>query len=324
METRRSERLRDRFVGAALGTFVGDALGMAVEGWPPALIRRRFGILERMEHGRFPSGWYTDDTEMMIGILECLAETGRFDPDITARNFLNNYHPERGYGSRIHGVMGRLARGESWDRAGTDSFGNGSAMRVAPIGFFFYDDLPRLKQAALMSSRITHFHPQGLAGAVVQAATVALAVKSGMAGEKVDCKAFCTTISGLVKDVDAGFASAVLEIPLESTGDLENDVKLIRKRFSCDFSALGAVPPAIAAFLMTDHFRAALILAVNIGGDADTIGAMTGAIAGGYYGALQFPDDWVGILENKEKGKDYVIAIAQKAANIFLQERRLI
>jgi ADP-ribosylglycohydrolase len=323
MEAIPAERLRDRFVGAAMGTFVGDALGMAVEGWPPALIRRQFGRLERMEPGRFPPGCYTDDTEMMIGILECLAQVGRFDPDITAQNFVKNYNPQRGYGSRIHGVMGRLAQSEPWDRAGTDSFGNGSAMRVAPIGFFFHDDLDRLKEAAILSSRITHFHPQGLAGAVAQAAAVGLAVKSGAADERVERKAFRGAISALVEDLDATFARAILDIPLKSTGDLDGDVEMLRRRFSCDITAIGAVPPAIAAFLLTDHFRAALILAVNTGGDADTIGAMAGAIAGGYYGALQFPHDWVEMLENEEKGRDYVIALAHRAADIFIEERGL-
>ncbi|MBW2149544.1 MAG: ADP-ribosylglycohydrolase family protein [Deltaproteobacteria bacterium] len=314
METISAERVRDRFAGAALGTFVGDALGMAVEGWSPALIHRRFGRLETMEPGRFPKGYYTDDTEMMIGILECLAEVGRFDPDITARNFLTNFHPDRGYGNRIYGIMARLAQGEPWDRVGTDSFGNGSAMRVAPIGFFFHDDPTQLKEAALLSSRITHFHPRGLAGAAAQASAVGLAVRHGVADDAADHRAFCEIVAGTVEDVDAGFARAVMNIPLESTGDLDGDIELIRERFACDVTAIGAVPAAIAAFLLTDDFRGALILAVNLGGDADTVGAMTGAIAGGYYGMSRFPREWVDELENNVKGRDYVIALAQKCA----------
>ncbi len=322
MESKWPEKLRDRFVGSALGTFVGDALGMAVEGWSPALIRRRFGRLESMKPGRFPKGYYTDDTEMMIGILECLVEVERFNPEIAARNFLTNFHPERGYGSRIYGVMGRLARGKPWNHVGTDSFGNGSAMRVAPIGFFFHDDLTQLKKAALLSSRITHFHPQGLAGAVAQAAAVGLVVRYGIADEALDRQAFCKTIAELVKDIDARFARYIMDIPMESTGDLDGDVELLRKRFSCDVRAIEAVPPAIAAFLLANDFRGALILAVNLGGDADTIGAMTGAIAGGYYGMIQFPEEWINDLENDEKGRDYVITLARNAADLFLKKRR--
>jgi ADP-ribosylglycohydrolase len=87
--------LRNRFRGSAVGTFVGDALGRTVEGWPASAIRRSFGILERMA-----DGIYTDDTEMMMGIMESLCEEGRFDPGLTARKFLHNFTPTRGYGGR--------------------------------------------------------------------------------------------------------------------------------------------------------------------------------------------------------------------------------
>ena len=119
--------LRDRFRGSAIGTFVGDAMGRVVEGWPASAIRRSFGILKEIAEGI-----YTDDTEMMMGIMESLLETGGFDPNLTAQKFLHNFTPARGYGGRIYGVMDRLRRGIPWNQAGTDSWGNGSAMRVAP------------------------------------------------------------------------------------------------------------------------------------------------------------------------------------------------
>ena len=176
------ERLFDHFAGSALGTFIGDALGMPLEGWPPQAIRRRFGLLSELIDGRFPAGHYTDDTEMMISLLETLVAAEGFDPAVAARRFLANFHPERGYGGRIYGIMDLLAAGEPWDRVGTDSFGNGSAMRVAPIGFFYFDDLEQLDRAAAGQAAITHTHPEGLAGAVVQAGAVALAMRAGLEG----------------------------------------------------------------------------------------------------------------------------------------------
>ena len=75
-----------------------------------------------------------------------------------------------------------------------------------------------------------------------------------------------------------------------------------------------AVPPAIASFLLTDSFKDAVVTGINLGGDTDTIGAMTGAIAGAYYGYSQIPEEWIQGLENTAKGRDYVIGSARKAA----------
>ena len=141
--------MTDKFKGSALGTFVGDAMGREVEGWSWDMIRVRHGLLQGVG-----KGMYTDDTEMMIGIMESLKEDPRFDPALTARKFLENFDPLRGYGARIYGVMARLRRGVSWDQVGTDSWGNGGAMRIAPIGFFFYDDRERLVDAALVCTQI--------------------------------------------------------------------------------------------------------------------------------------------------------------------------
>jgi poly(ADP-ribose) glycohydrolase ARH3 len=137
--------LKDHFLGSALGTFVGDAMGREVEGWSWEQIRARHGILRGIGEG-----FYTDDTEMMIGLMESLREDPGFDPSITAQCFLANFHPYRGYGARIYGIMDQLSQGASWDEVGTDSWGNGGAMRIAPIGFFFYDELERLLEAALL------------------------------------------------------------------------------------------------------------------------------------------------------------------------------
>ncbi|NVL91276.1 MAG: ADP-ribosylglycohydrolase family protein, partial [Desulfobacterales bacterium] len=144
------DKLLDRFLGSALGTFVGDALGEPVEGWSHRSIYSRFGLLDTMIR---KEGRYTDDTQMMIGILETLVEKVGFDPAICAKKFQENFDPARGYGRRIFGVMERISQGIPWDQVGTDSFGNGGAMRIAPIGCFYYRDLQVLKENAIISAR---------------------------------------------------------------------------------------------------------------------------------------------------------------------------
>ncbi len=301
--------LGERFKGSAIGTFVGDAMGRVVEGWPASAIRRSFGILEEMVEGI-----YTDDTEMMMGIMESLCEAGSFDPSVTARKFLHNFNPTRGYGGRIYGVMDRLRRGVPWNQAGTDSWGNGSAMRVAPIGFFFHDDPAKLREAAVQSSMITHKHSKGIAGAVAQATAVGIATREGLRGEPIEVEGFTDLIIEGVVEIDQEMADQLERIKGIEGGDLRTITDAIGSQFYCDVSAIGAVPPAIASFLLTEGFKESVVVAVNCGGDTDTLGAMSGAIAGAYYGYSHIPKQWLTPLENEGKGRDYILSLAEKLA----------
>ncbi|UCD70888.1 MAG: ADP-ribosylglycohydrolase family protein [Syntrophobacterales bacterium] len=303
--------LRDRFEGSAIGTFIGDALGRVVEGWPASAIQRSFGILEEMT-----GGIYTDDTEMMMGIMESLYEAGRFDPGLTAQRFLQNFNPTRGYGGRIYGVMDRLRRGTPWNQAGTDSWGNGSAMRIAPIGFFFYDDPVRLREAAIQSSIITHTHSRGIAGAVAQATAVGIATRKGLKGEAIEIEEFINLIIEDVGEIDQEMAHQLERIKGIERGDVRATIDSIGSHFYCDVSAIGAVPPAIASFLLSREFKESVVVAVNCGGDTDTLGAMSGAIAGAYYGYSRIPSQWLVPLENEGKGRDYILSLAERLADL--------
>ena len=309
--------LRDRFRGSAIGTFVGDALGRSVEGWPGFAIRRSFGILVQMA-----DGIYTDDTEMMMGIMEGLCEVGGFDPALTARKFLQNFNPARGYGGRIYGVMDRLRGGVPWNEAGTDSWGNGSAMRIAPIGFFYYDDPVKLREAAIQSSIITHKHAKGIAGAVVQATAVGIATRKGLEGEAIGVGEFIDLIIEDSGEIDQGMVVQLERIKEVEGGDLRVTIDAISSHFSCDVSAMGAIPPAIASFLLTKGFEESVVVAVNCGGDTDTIGAMSGAIAGAYYGYSYIPEKWLLPLENQRKGRDYVLSLADRLADCKARKQR--
>jgi poly(ADP-ribose) glycohydrolase ARH3 len=302
----------DRFKGSTLGTFVGDALGRQIEGWSSQMIQATHGLLVEMGQGI-----YTDDTEMMIGILESLVECPQFDPALTSGKFLINFNPSRGYGGRIYGVMDRLRSGVAWNESGTDSWGNGGAMRIAPIGAFFYDNPARLEEAARDCTWITHHHPLGLAGALAQARAVGLATLKGIRGEVIQKAEFIDTVMGTVAPTSEEMARAIAKIQDMDRGtDMRETISRIVSRFACDVSALGAVPPALASFLLTGSFRESVVVAVNCGGDTDTIGAMTGAIAGAYYGYDEIPREWVVGLENGPKGRDYVLSLAERLAEM--------
>ncbi len=298
------EQLLDHFLGSTLGTFVGDALGEPVEGWSHVSIQSRFGLLDKMvrEEGR-----YTDDTQMMIGILEALLESKGFDPAVCAKKFAENFDPDRGYGRRIFGVMDKIRQGISWDQVGTDSFGNGGAMRIAPIGCYYYHDAKAIKENAILCARITHNHPEGLAGAVAQATAVGLALQSGLSHQPIDPEKFLNEITAQVIDIDKGFAQALDGIKGTSRDSMLETLEAIWDQYGLSLRAVESVPASIGAFLWTKNFRDAVVLAVNLGGDTDTIGAMAGAVAGAYYGHSQIPQEWLDPLEDRVKGRDYVI-----------------
>jgi poly(ADP-ribose) glycohydrolase ARH3 len=254
---------------------------------------------------------------MMIGIMEALQENPGFDPAIASRRFLANFHPQRNYGARIYGIMEQLRQGVSWEQVGTDSWGNGGAMRIAPIGFFFYDDVSLLKKNALLCTQITHRHPQALAGALAQALTVGMATEKGITGEVFDRPAFLDELIAEVAGVDGAMAAEIGRIKELAIGDdLEAKIKRISRTFPRDVSALGAVPAAIASFLVNEDFPSTVVTAVNGGGDTDTIGAMAGALAGAYYGYSSIPAAWLDPLENGAKGRDYVATLAEELARI--------
>ena len=159
------------------GLSVGDALGERF------FYGRRGNMLAGIrDHVVPPAPWpYTDDTEMALSIFETLEQRGRIDQDLLARLFALRYNPSRGYGIGAHLLLQTYRRGGSWRLEssrlfeGKGSYGNGAAMRVAPVGAFFADDLSSARQNAILSAQTTHMHRDGIAGAVAIAVAAALA-----------------------------------------------------------------------------------------------------------------------------------------------------
>lgn len=158
------------------GLSVGDAFG------------ERFFVRPEVFHSlvdarAMPSGrWeFTDDTVMALSIVDVLEDDGTIDPDRLADFFASRYRldPGRGYGGTAHDILTRISAGEPWrDVApsvfgGTGSMGNGGAMRSAPIGAYFADDLARVAEEARRSAAPTHAHPEGQAGAIAIAIAAA-------------------------------------------------------------------------------------------------------------------------------------------------------
>lgn len=197
-----------------------------------------------------PKSRFTDDTVMLIALMESILDGAHFGE--TLKRYYRLY-PHAGYGERFQ----RWAEGSSLEPYG--SFGNGAAARVIPVGFS-YHHLEEVMSRAAESARVTHDHPEGMRGAMAVAATVFLARRKA---SKAEIQDFVQTTFGY---------------------DLRRPVAEIRPGYGHDQSCQGTVPQAIRCFLESDSFEDAIRNAISLGGDADTLAAISGGVAEAHYG----------------------------------------
>jgi ADP-ribosylglycohydrolase len=294
LPTNHDERVA-RAAVALDGLSVGDAVGEncfrpanwnAIQADPPAV-----------PEGPWP---WTDDTAMALGIYEVLDEHGTIDQDALARRFAARYRaqPWRGYGPGAHRLLDSVANGLDW-RAVAEcvfpggSFGNGSAMRIAPLsGYFAEDDYARIAREARLSAGPTHAHPEGLAGAVATAVAGAYAWKHRAA------RADAATKRGLFdvvlehtprSDVRRG-------VEVAATMGFELSVETVSaqvgngRRISCQ----DTVPFCVwIAANHLDDYQTAIVRTIRVGGDIDTNCAIVGGIVALAVGRAGVPGAWL-------------------------------
>jgi poly(ADP-ribose) glycohydrolase ARH3 len=299
-----ADQFRDVAAGALLGTFVGDALGMPYEGQPGHAVPDEV----EMRGGRAPAGSYTDDTQMMIGLAESLLRCGCVAAQDLAATLRAYYEPTRGYGSGTRTVMSLWEQGVDVSDAagrvfdGRGSAGNGAAIRVAPVGVRFCRDEARTAEEARRSAQVTHAHPEGADGAVVQAAAVAAAA----AGRDPVVAALAAASTRPLRDR--------LEEVIAMTASGLDPRELGGASWAVPYSATASVPVAVVVGSRAESFEQAVTVAVRCGGDTDTVAAMAGAIAGARFGASSIPTRWYAVLENGERGRDHVERLAVELA----------
>jgi poly(ADP-ribose) glycohydrolase ARH3 len=295
---------RDRAIGAMLGTFVGDALGMPYEGAFSFEIPRH----PEMVDARRGRGTYTDDTEMTIALAESILAEAAIVPERLAEHFLRGCDPSRGYGAGTLAVFRLWSRGVSVGDAagqvfdGEGSFGSGAAMRIAPVAVRRCDTLESLRRDAELSARVTHAHPIAIDGAVVQASAITAALRGeAIVGAALEAASTEELRRGLdfVRRLRHGPAPS----PTEAARLLGNSS-----------AAHKSVPLAIYSAASGDDFDSCVSYAVRCGGDADTIAAMAGAIAGARFGARNIPNRWLDALERGPRGREHVEGLAVRLA----------
>ena len=201
--------------------------------------------------------YFTDDTVMTIAVARALIEcNGDFSnlKFLTIKN-MKDYgyrYPAAGYGGSFREWL------KSYDSEPYNSFGNGSAMRISPVAYFA-KSLEEVKELSRIVTEVTHNHPEGIMGAEAVACAIWLALHNSSKEE-------------------------ILQYIEDNYYFLDYDYEKLLETYSFEVSCQESVPQSIYAFLISEDFEDAIKIAVSMGGDADTMACIAGAIAEAYYG----------------------------------------
>ena len=301
---------KSKFLGGMVGSALGDAIGeLAFRGLGEAELRTEIERRSKLV--------YTDDTAMAIGLAESIVQTGRLDEQHLGNTFRANFRrePWRGYASGPPTIFHLVERYDiTYSEAarslfgGQGSFGNGAAMRIAPVGLFFHD-APDLYEQACISAAVTHAHPVGMDGAAVLACAVAQAVKL----DPQEPFSFEDFWQGLVDPVQTLVMRDKLKLVrtliAENAPPLEAAEKLGRS-----VAVHESLPFALYAFLRhPQSFEECLFCAILHGGDRDTLGAMACAVSGAYLGIEAIPPAWREKLENRQYIEELALKLVARS-----------
>jgi ADP-ribosyl-[dinitrogen reductase] hydrolase len=301
-----------RAVGALVGQAVGDALGAFAEFGPAGQYSQRFpspvltGTGEMIGGGVF--GWapgeFTDDTQMALALAESIvAYGGKFDPGHTFERFVSWVQDARDVGSTTSAA---LRSGKPWHQAAEaghaamgQSGGNGGVMRVVPVGIagVLWGRIDTWV-IAFDQARLTHFDPGVGVGAAVVAELVRSAIVSGKFDTHIHSRVPGFSVLPGIPDEECGRYAALLSpkwSPFTDDGPSNG-------------SAWTCVAQAVWAVRSTSSFADAVIAAINLGGDTDTVTAVTGAIAGAVYGLQGIPSRWVTAVNGSLRRPTGVVA----------------
>ena len=287
--------LQDRYRGVLLGLACGDALGGPVEFDSREDIAARYpeGLRDFVGGGwlsLFP-GEITDDTQMTMAIARSLAEKGDVDmDDIGARFVAWAGSKPKDIGLTTRAAIDALQRGIDWREAGThvsgyasgNAAGNGAVMRCAPVALRFRGQKERLIVASRDTARITH------ADRRCQSAAVAV---NEMIVHLLDGGAIADLTDVVLPDI----------IEPEVVAALERVADMPKERVRSGGFVIDTMQAALWSVKQTDSLEDAVVLAVSLGADTDTTGAVAGALAGAAYGASTIPSRWLDLLQYRDE-----------------------
>jgi ADP-ribosyl-[dinitrogen reductase] hydrolase len=327
--------LLDKFQGTLISVAIGDSLGKPFQSKLREEIYSYFTDFgEFFKEYRDIFNTYTDDTQLTIHTAKALILGNGFHTD----NFVREYvkwldDPPIGPGWGCLSSIKKLKYGISWKEAASNSGGNGTVMRIAPIGLFYCTDLKGLKTTAIKSSIITHSHPAASAGAVVIARAIAFLLdKDPESGFSVDkfFETLISSISGSQEEIWEEFINLLkklksnLNIPIESGLIKFSQAGVKSPYFFEEYLGQAFVHPyAISTVICTififlkrlTSFQECIFELATSGGDSDTVGAIGGSLAGAYFGIKNIPNDLVKLVKNHKK----ILKLSENLYNAFIK-----
>ena len=234
-----------------LGAIIGDIVGSPYELTCNNIKTTDFPLFQKSSH-------FTDDTVMTVAVAEAMmrgsGDAAKTSQELAAALLKYGYrYPDAGYGGMFHAWL-------AGPQQPYGSYGNGSAMRVSSVAWLF-EDLETVERFARISAEVTHNHPEGIKGAQATAAAIFMARRGK---SKVEIRRHVEETCGY---------------------DLSSRTpETIRPHYARAESCQGTVPEALISFLHSDSFENAIRIAVSLGGDSDTLAAITGSVAEAAYG----------------------------------------
>jgi len=327
--------VRDKFQGCLLGVAIGDTLGHPFEGKLRREIYSYFDNFEEfIKSNKKLFNTYTDDSQLTLHTAEALIQGNGFNIE----NFIREYikwldDPPIGPGYGCISSIRKLKYGIPWQEAASNSGGNGTVMRVAPIGLFYCRNLESLKNAAIKSSIITHSHPAASAGAIVIARAIAFLIdKNPEVGFSINdfFNAITNSISNSQEETWEEFIKILnklksnLDLPIESGLIKFSQIGVKSPYFIEEFLGKAFVHPytistvICSLFIFLNRltsFKECIFELATAGGDSDTVGAIGGSLAGVYFGLKQIPNDLIKLVKKNKK----VLRISQELYNKFME-----
>jgi ADP-ribosylglycohydrolase len=280
-----------------LGGAIGDALGVFAESklpdWQP-LINWDGKEFLGSEHHQLLPGQYSDDTMFSMCVAKSLIENSGFNPDDLSKRYVELFTSNtiKGFGKTTYYAIQNLVNGIHWSNSGiVGSYGNGTAMRAAPFGIFFRNDLYSLVNIVKIDSAITHASDDAEAGAIAIALAAAYAVNKDTDNllEKIlphlpECK-----LRSIIASLDTFITSKYIK-PKQAFMVLGTKANVVETVSSC-----------LYAFLKYKTYEEAVIAVIKAGGDTDTLGSITGALFAARDGTRNIPQGWMDEVEDKDK-----------------------
>jgi ADP-ribosylglycohydrolase len=304
----------NRAYGCLVGSAIGDAMGMPASFMSPQKIKRIYGRItgflppdkEQIAHGKLAEGEITDDTEESLILAAVLIEAGIFDSALFVEKMRDWVIQKKMLESTVIGPSTRrfleaVVQGKDLSEVGRLGDTNGGAMRVAPVGIFYHGQVAQAIEAAIASALPSHGSMPGLASTAAIAAAIAVAVEGNCPPAAVMQAAIDGAEAGEKAGYDIPAPSVAVRIRLaielvdrNRDKSLEDICYILYQVIGAGMKSYESIPLSLGIFYAAaGDYQAGLLATINIGDDADTNGAIIGALCGAFGGVEKINPAWI-------------------------------